>query len=230
MPEVKRGRDREMRYPSHGGPTVRISVPPAVSLCWSGHRECRMPGFEPIRDHRSPAEIRPRAGPLPMRRCKDSAPPRSAPISPISARKHSPALPSRNRHGESLAKAASRGRAVSRQTAGDRRCEPRSRRETSSFPRRSTPWEASRSPSSSAAAAALLLYAPTPPWSRSRDGAALALSAGRGPGALHSPRRRAKLRRRCDAIANGSAGRHRRPPVRHVELTRPGPVIACDGS
>jgi hypothetical protein len=57
MPEVKRGRDREMRYPSHGGPTVRISVPPAVSLCWSGHRECRMPGFEPIRDHRSPAEI-----------------------------------------------------------------------------------------------------------------------------------------------------------------------------
>jgi superfamily I DNA/RNA helicase len=49
--------------------------------------------------------------------------------------------------------------------------------------------------SSSAAAPALLLYTPTPPWSRSRDGAALALSAGRGPGALHSPRRRAKLGR-----------------------------------
>src|ERR1700737_1490799 len=42
--------------------------------------------------------------------------------------------------------ARARGRAVSRQTAGNRRCEPRSRRETSSFPRRSTPWEASRSP------------------------------------------------------------------------------------
>src|SRR6266853_850225 len=42
--------------------------------------------------------------------------------------------------------ARARGRAASRQTAGNRRCEPRSRRETSSFPRRSTPWEASRSP------------------------------------------------------------------------------------
>src|ERR1700730_14914300 len=42
--------------------------------------------------------------------------------------------------------ARARGRAVSRQTAGNRRCEPRSRRETSSFPRRSTPWEASRLP------------------------------------------------------------------------------------
>src|ERR1700730_14112954 len=42
--------------------------------------------------------------------------------------------------------ARARGRAASRQTAGNRRCERRSRRETSSFPRRSTPWEASRSP------------------------------------------------------------------------------------
>jgi len=33
------------------------------------------------------------------------------------------------------------------------------------------------------------------------------------------------------AIATDIAGRHRRPPARHVELTRPGPVIAaaCDG-
>ena len=32
------------------------------------------------------------------------------------------------------------------------------------------------------------------------------------------------------AIATDSAGRHRRPPARHVELTRPGPVFAsaCD--
>ena len=39
------------------------------------------------------------------------------------------------------------------------------------------------------------------------------------------------LRRRCDAIAARSAGRHRRPPARCVEMTRPGAVIAsaCDG-
>src|SRR6202040_466060 len=82
-----------------------------------------------------------------------------------------PALPA-------MPPARARGRVASRQTAGDRRCEPRSRRETSSFPRRSTPWEASRSPSSSAAAAALLLYAPTPPWPRSRDGALLGEPGG----------------------------------------------------
>lgn len=56
--------------------------------------------------------------------------------------------------------------------------------------------------SSPAAAAAFLPYAPAPPWPRSRDGAAVALSAGRGPRAFYPPHRQTAPR--CDAIAAGA--------------------------
>ena len=74
--------------------------------------------------------------------------------------------------------------------------------------------------SASAAAAAFLPYAPAPPWPRPRDGAAVALSAGRGPRAFHPPHRRATVHRRCDPIATGNRGRHWRTAARYVELTR----------
>jgi transcriptional regulator with XRE-family HTH domain len=72
--------------------------------------------------------------------------------------------------------------------------------------------------SSSAAAVAFLFYAPTPPLPRPRDGAVLALSAGRDPRAFRPPHH-APLRRRCGATATSSASLHRRPPARHVEPT-----------